>query len=381
MDSYSPRPARSGVNSWLAILQTGVLVLLILIFGRNWLNSSTPNAPPRPITPAGKLAEDEQSTIELFRQSSRSVVYIATSSLARDQFSMNVMEIPKGTGTGFVWDSAGHIVTNFHVLEGGNAWKVTLAGQTTLDAELVGVAPDRDLAVLKVNTDTSKLFPILAGTSSNLEVGQKVFAIGNPFGLDQTLTTGVISGLGREIKSRTGRMIEGMIQTDAAVNPGNSGGPLINSSGEMIGVNTAIISPTGSYAGIGFAIPVDSVRRVVPQLISHGKLIRPGIGIRVAPDQLAQRMGIKGVLLISVVSDGPAAQAGLQPTRRSVDGDIHLGDVLVAVDGKPVESGDELFGRLESYNVGDTVKLTILRGVNTPDAQQLEVPVKLVAVD
>lgn len=379
--SYSP-PPRGNANTRLAVLQTLVLMMLVIVLIRNWYQGSvTINAPPRAIVPSGKLADDEQSTIKLFRQSSQSVVYINTSSLGRDSFSLNVLEIPKGTGTGFVWDNAGHIVTNFHVVEVGNRWKVTLADQTTWDAEIVGVAPDRDLAVLKINTDTSKLFPILPGTSGNLEVGQKVFAIGNPFGLDQTLTTGVISGLGREIRARTGRLIDGVIQTDAAINPGNSGGPLLNSSGEMIGVNTAIFSPSGTSAGIGFAIPVDVVKRVVPQLISSGKVIRPGLGIRVAAESIMQRLGIDGVLLLGVTANGPAAQAGLRPTRLSRDNDIMLGDVITAVDGKSVASGDDLFGRLESYNIGDTVTLSIIRDARTRQQQTLQVKAKLAAAE
>lgn len=382
MNSPSQFAPASSTSSRLAVIQTIVLLLLLVVLFRNWYQGpSAVNAPPAPVQPTGNLADDEKATIKLFRQSSRSVVYISTSSLARDSFSLNVLEIPQGTGTGFVWDNAGHIVTNFHVVEEGNRWKVTLADQSIWDAEIVGVAPDRDLAVLKINADTSKLFPILAGSSGNLEVGQSVFAIGNPFGLDQSLTTGVVSGLGREIRARTGRLIEGVIQTDAAINPGNSGGPLLNSSGELIGVNTAIFSPSGTSAGIGFAIPVDVVKRVVPQLIASGKVVSPGLGIRVAPESITQRLDIQGVLLMGVVAGGPAAEAGLRPTRLNRDNEIILGDVIVAVDGKPVASGNDLFGRLESYNVGDRVTLTILRSVKTRAEQKLQVEAKLVAVE
>ncbi|HTN77205.1 MAG TPA: trypsin-like peptidase domain-containing protein, partial [Pirellulaceae bacterium] len=358
------------------------LLLLVAVLVRNWyVGGVQVNTPPTPVKPSGNLAEDEQATIQLFRQSSQSVVHITTSALARDSFSLNVLEIPQGTGTGFMWDAAGHIVTNFHVVEEGNLWKITLADQSTWDAEIVGVAPDRDLAVLKIKAPTAKLFPILAGSSTNLVVGQKVFAIGNPFGLDQTLTTGVISGLGREIRAKTGRLIDGVIQTDAAINPGNSGGPLLNSSGEVIGVNTAIYSPSGTSAGIGFAIPVDVVKRVIPQLISNGKVIRPGLGVRVAADPITQRLGINGVLLVSVVAGGPAAEAGLHPTTYGAEKEVVLGDVIIAVDGKPVKSGDDLFGRLDNYNVGDSVTLRIIRGIKTSQQQELDVPAKLVAVE
>lgn len=378
-------PSRSAAQrtSWLALSQTLVLVLLIIVLVRNWwqgANQPAPLPPPDPVVPAGNLADDEKATIQLFRQTSQSVVNITTSALARDSFSLNVLEIPKGTGTGFIWDAQGHIVTNSHVVDEGTAWKVTLADQSTWDAEVVGAAPDRDIAVLKINADVSRLRPMLVGTSTNLEVGQKVFAIGNPFGLDQTLTTGIISGLEREMRSRTNRLIEGVIQTDAAINPGNSGGPLLNSSGELVGVNTAIYSPSGASAGIGFAIPVDAVKRAVPQLIENGRIIRPGIGVRVAAEAITQRLGIEGVLIVSVVSGGPAESAGLRPTRlRSNSG--QLGDVITAVNGKAVANSDQLFNRLESFNIGDKVTLSILRGARTNNEQRLDVEVTLVAVE
>lgn len=381
--SPPPLPTSSSRTSLLALLQTLVLILLIIVLVRNWWESARqppPLPPPSPIMPSGNLADDEKATIQLFRQSSRSMAYVTTSALGRDRFSLNVLEIPRGTGSGFVWDSDGHIVTNFHVVEEGNRWKVTLADQSTWDAEIVGVAPDRDVAVLKVKAPRNRLEPLLVGTSQNLEVGQKVFAIGNPFGLDQTLTTGVISGLGREIRARTGRVIEEVIQTDAAINPGNSGGPLLNSAGELIGVNTAIYSPSGASAGIGFAIPVDAVKRVVPQLIAAGRVTRPGLGVRVAAENITQRLGIEGVLVVNVVEGGPAEKAGLRPTRME-QGDVELGDVIQAVNGKKVTSSDELFARLEQFDVGDTVKLTILRGARSASETHLEIDVTLVALE
>jgi S1-C subfamily serine protease len=359
-------------------------VLLIIVLVQNWRSGlHRPRAlpPPDPVKAAGNLADDEKATIQLFKQSSQSVVHITTSALARNNFSLDVMEIPRGTGTGFVWDDGGHVVTNYHVVEEGNRWNVTLADQSTWEAELVGVAPDRDVAVLKIDADQDRLRPLLIGSSTGLEVGQKVFAIGNPFGLDQTLTTGIISGVGREIRSRTNRLIEGVIQTDAAINPGNSGGPLLNSSGELIGVNTAIYSPSGASAGIGFAIPVDAVKRAVPQLIATGKVTRPGLGVRVASEQITERLGLEGVLVVSVVPGGPAEQAGLQPTTRTREGDILLGDIIQSVDGKDVKNSDQFFNRLESHNVGEEVTLSLLRGAKTSREKKVEVKAKLVAVE
>jgi S1-C subfamily serine protease len=375
-DRHMPRATGS---SWLLVLQSLLMIVLTVLLIRSWLGSRTPPPPAVPIVPAGNLADDEKSTIELFRQSSQSAAFITTSARV-DDVRFNVTEIPRGSGSAFVWDSEGHIVTNFHVVEQGAAWKVTLADQSTWDAELVGIAPDRDLAVLKIAAEPKRLKGLLRGSSTNLEVGQKVFAIGNPFGLDQTLTTGVISGLGREIRSRTGRSIEGVIQTDAAINPGNSGGPLLNSSGELIGVNTAIYSPSGAYAGIGFAIPVDVVTRIVPQLIKDGKVTRPGLGVRIASTAITDRLGVQGALIVSTIPDGPAAQAGLRPTRYDDEG-VALGDVITAVDGKPVANSDDLFTVLESYNVGDTVTLTILRHALTLAEEKKQIEVKLVAVE
>ena len=380
----SPPPPPSSRTSRLALLQTLVLLLLVIVLVRNWWEGASqppPLPPPSRVMPSGNLADDEKSTIQLFRQSSRSMAYVTTSALGRDSFSLNVLEIPRGTGSGFVWDHDGHIVTNFHVVEEGNRWKVTLADQSTWDAEIVGVAPDRDLAVLKIKAPRNRLEPLLVGASQNLEVGQKVFAIGNPFGLDQTLTTGVISGLGREIRARTGRVIQEVIQTDAAINPGNSGGPLLNSSGELIGVNTAIYSPSGASAGIGFAIPVDAVKRVVPQLIATGRVTRPGLGVSVAAENFTQRLEIEGVLVVQTIKGGPAEKAGLRPTTRTEQGDFELGDVIQEVNGKKVSSSDELFARLEQFDVGDTVKLSILRGARSGSETHLEIDVTLVALE
>src|SRR6185436_6079626 len=268
---------------------------------------------PRPVAqrPDDRLGADEQSTIDVFSKFSRSVVHITSLETHRDRMTLDVSEIPQGTGSGFVWDQDGHIVTNFHVVQGGDRASVTLNDNSTYPATIVGRAPDKDIAVLHIDAPPQKLLPLPIGTSSNLKVGQKVLAIGNPFGLDQTLTTGVISGLGREIKGVSQRPIFDVIQTDASINPGNSGGPLLDSSGRLIGINTAIYSPSGANAGIGFAVPVDTVNAIVPQLLRHGKVLRPGLGISIANDYQAQRIGIDGVIIYQVSPNGAAATAGL----------------------------------------------------------------------
>jgi S1-C subfamily serine protease len=383
MNDHSTDPRALAAPRRTSILVFGQSIVLLIVTAllvRSWMVRQSPPSPAIPITPSGNLADDEKSTIELFRQSSQSVAYITTSAVDGDGIRFRATEIPRGTGSAFVWDSAGHIVTNFHVVEQGNAWKVTLADQTTWDATLVGAAPDRDLAVLRIGAEPNRLKALLRGSSTNLEVGQKVFAIGNPFGLDQTLTTGVISGLGREIRASTGRLIDGVIQTDAAINPGNSGGPLLNSQGELIGVNTAIYSPSGAYAGIGFAIPVDVVKRIIPQLIADGKVTRPGLGVRLASTAITDRLGLQGALIVSTVPGGPAADAGLRSTRYMPEG-VSLGDLILAVEDKVVANSDDLFRILEDFNVGDQVTLTVLRHPLSRSESKQKVKVKLVAVE
>ena len=343
-------------------------MLLLLMLGVVWLLVDRyryviydPTAAPRPITPRGDLAGDEQTNIEVFQQASPSVVYITSLAIQRDRFTLNLLEIPQGTGSGFIWDQDGHVITNFHVIQNAAGAKVTLADHSTWDARLVGMAPDQDLAVLSINAPPKLLRPLPIGRSTGLQVGQNVFAIGNPFGLDQTLTTGIISALGREINAVSGRTIPDVIQTDAAINPGNSGGPLLDSAGRLIGVNSSILSPSGAFAGIGFAIPVDEVNRIVTQLIRHGTIIRPSLGVALAPDQLTQRLGIDGVLLMRVEPGGPAAGAGLRPTRRDISGDIRLGDVIVAIEDQPIGGTEDYFSALEEYEPGEEVTLTVLR--------------------
>ncbi len=354
--SGARRPPSSGAK-W------GVLIVLLLAVVALYIlrPPGRPPAEPRAIMPRGDLAEDEKSMIALFRQASPSVVHITTLAVRQDAFSFDVLQIPQGTGSGFIWDADGHIVTNFHVIQNADAATVTMADHSNWKAHLVGAHPDKDLAVLRVDAPQAALHPIPIGTLRDLQVGQKVFAIGNPFGLDQSLTTGIISALGREIQSVTRRAIRDMIQTDAAINPGNSGGPLLDSAGRLIGVNTAIYSPSGVSAGIGFAIPVDEVNRIVPQLIRHGRVIRPGLGVQVAPDRLAAELGLSGVLILGVVPDGPAAKAGIRATRRVQGGRIELGDVIAAIDGQGVRSVEELLTALDRYQVGAGVKVTLLR--------------------
>ncbi len=331
----------------------------------------TAAAEPAPVeatvTPRPDLAADERSTIELFRNASPSVVYITTLEQRRDRFSLNVFEIPQGSGTGFIWDDQGHVVTNYHVIAGNgrrppSRVQVTLADQSDYDARLVGVAPGKDLAVLRIDAPRDRLRTLPLGRSLDLVVGQNAYAIGNPFGLDQTLTTGVISALGREIRSRAGLPIRDVVQTDAAINPGNSGGPLLDSGGRLIGVNTAIYSPSGTDAGIGFAIPVDTVAWVVPELIANGELRRPTLGIEPANDGVARRAGVSGgVLILGVYSGSGAEEAGVRATYRDRRGRIVLGDVIVAVDGTPILEVADLYLALERREVGETVALTLRR--------------------
>ena len=317
---------------------------------------------PRPVAPApAELGPDERATISVFERATKSVVFIANTAIQRDFWSLDTMEVPQGSGSGFIWSKQGHIVTNFHVIYGASSIKVTLADRSEHQAKLVGADPDHDLAVLQIQASDAVLEPLAIGTSHDLRVGQKVLAIGNPFGLDHTLTTGVVSALGRTIKSMSQRTIEGVIQTDAAINPGNSGGPLLDGAGRLIGVNTQIVSPSGAYAGIGFAVPVDTVNRIVPELIKHGKLIRPGFGVSLVPDAIARRWGINGVIIGKVGRGSGAERAGLRGVRETVAGRIDLGDVIVGVEGKPVETMDDLMSVMEKYKVGDRVKVDVLR--------------------
>lgn len=361
-------------------MRKAVLILGILSAGMlaAWCGHAfTPVlARPRPVDPRGPLYEWEQVSIQRFREASPSVVYITTTEeRARDFFGFDVVETPAGAGTGFIWDPQGHVVTNFHVIQGAARAFVTLSDGSQHEASYVGGAPDKDLAVLQILKPPAKLRPIPIGTSADLQVGQAVLAIGNPFGLDATLTTGVVSALGREIQSVTRRRISGVIQTDAAINPGNSGGPLLDSAGRLIGVNTAIQSPSGASAGIGFAMPVDIVNRVVPQLIARGRLERPDLGF----DPLAARMvdrafgPQKGVMVGKVYRDGAAAQAGLRGV--SAEGRrVFPGDLIQAVNGRPVADWDALLDAIEALPLGSTAQLDIER-----NGQRIRVPIRVEA--
>jgi S1-C subfamily serine protease len=320
-----------------------------------------PEGKPRVVTPSpAELGTDERATMAVFERATKSVVFIANTAIQRDPWSFNLFEAPQGSGSGFVWNKQGHIVTNFHVVYGANSITVTLSDRTEHKATLIGADPDHDVAVLQVRASEEALSPLTIGTSQDLRVGQKVF--GNPFGLDHTLTTGVVSALGRTIKSLSNRTIEGVIQTDAAINPGNSGGPLLDSAGRLIGVNTQIVSPSGAFAGIGFAVPVDTINRIVPELIKHGKLIRPGLGVSLVPDAMAKRWGIKGVIIGKVSRGSGAEQAGLKGARETATGRVELGDIITAVDGKPVKTLDELMDVMEHHKVSDQVTVELLRG-------------------
>lgn len=325
------------------------------------LPASSNTSNKRPSSPQVTVTDVETATIKLFEESVPSVCFISTSQVRQNYWSRNIEEIPSGTGSGFVWDEDGSIVTNYHVIKDASKITVTLADMTTWDATIVGVARNKDLAVLKINAPSRVLAPIKVGTSYDLKVGQNVYAIGNPFGLDQTLTTGIISALGREIKSLTGVPIKDVIQTDAAINPGNSGGPLLDSSGRLIGVNTMIYSPSGASAGIGFSIPVDEVNWVVSDIIQYGEIRRPFIGVTLVKSQYTRRAGIAGALILDIVEDSPAAISGLQPTTKNRNGEIELGDIIVAIDEQPVRDNNDLFVILEGYKPGDKISITYQR--------------------
>ena len=333
------------------------------------LLSSGESASPRAITPRGDLAADEKSTIEIFEKSKASVVFITTQEQVVDAWTRNVMSVPRGSGSGFMWDDVGHVITNFHVIQGAAEARVKLADGRDYKAALVGASPAHDIAVLKIGVAIKRPPPVPVGESANLKAGQKVFAIGNPFGLDWTLTTGIISALDRSLAGESGSLIEHLIQTDAAINPGNSGGPLLDSAGRLIGINTAIYSPSGASAGIGFAVPVDTVNRVVPQLIRSGNYIRPALGIEAdeeANQRLAEVLGVKGVYVLKVLKGSSAEAAGLKGVTVSRDG-IVPGDIVVGVEDKPVDSVARLRARLDAYKVGSQVRVTVLNGGNRRD--------------
>jgi S1-C subfamily serine protease len=358
----SGEPAFSGVFSG-AFLSV-VLVALAVVYGARGLGLSSLFAPrpePRPVTPPGELTADERRTIELFESASRAVVSIDASNLYLQWGQRQPREIAESSGSGFLWDGEGHVVTNLHVVRNAKLFTVRFADRTPHRAEFVGAAPDYDLAVLKIQRPPRDLSPLPLGTSRDLAVGQRAFAIGYPFGQEQTLTSGVISGLDRKIQSQSNLLIHGVIQTDAAINPGNSGGPLLDSSGRLIGVNTAIASATGANTGVGFALPVDTVNRIVPRIISDGWLERAGLGIAIADDLYATDQGLSGAVVEALNPGGPAARAGLVPARQTRDQEVELGDVIIGIDDDPISGASDLYQALEAYRPGDRVRVRLNR--------------------
>jgi S1-C subfamily serine protease len=376
MSNHEERPVQSPWGGCVLLLVLVVLAgvaatLFWRLWSGGWGTGLNPNAEPRAVTARGSLSDLEKANIEIYEQVSPCLVQVTNlTQQPSSWFSLDVQEVPKGVGSGFVWDQDGHIVTNYHVVSGADTAQVTLADHSTFDARQIWAYPDQDIAVLWIDAPKSKLHPILIGTSHDLKVGQVTFALGDPFGLDETMTMGIVSALGRTIDSANGGRIEGVIQTSAAINPGNSGGPLLDSAGRLIGMNAAILSPSGAFAGIGFAIPVDDINRIVPQLIKHGKVVRPRLRVQVASDQVARRLGVDdGALITKALPGGAAAKAGLRGIARSQSGQIRLGDIIVAVDGKAIHSGADLSSTLQQYEVGDTVTLTIIRDGNRQDVK------------
>ncbi|MDJ0832140.1 MAG: trypsin-like peptidase domain-containing protein [Gammaproteobacteria bacterium] len=373
MNSQTPDP-------FLQRLRWVVIALLIVLLVWNlipWVERQliSLTAEPRSITARGELAESERNTIDIFDLSSQSVVFITTSQRVMDFWTRNIFNVERGTGSGVLWDEHGHLVTNNHVIDQASEANVRLIDGRSYKAVLIGSSPAHDLAVLRINVPFNLPPAIPIGTSNDLKVGQKVLAIGNPFGLDHTLTTGVVSALDRSIEGDNGGSIDHLIQTDAAINPGNSGGPLLDSAGRLIGINTAIYSPSGAYAGIGFAVPVDTVNRVVPQLIAKGKYIRPTLGINVDQDinqQIMQQLDLEGVLVLRVEPNSAAERAGLQATSVDQNGDVIPGDVILSINGEQIEDVNDLLSLLDQFNIGQQVTLQIWRL-----GQELEVEVML----
>lgn len=348
-------------NVLIAVLLALIAVLLVRQFRPALTPKFDPHAEPRTVTPRGDLAADELSTIDLFKQTSPSVVHITTTAVRQDVFTRNVFEIPAGSGSGFIWDQQGHIVTNLHVVRDATGATVTLSDNSSFAAVLVGFDADHDIAVLKINAPGEKLRPITVGASRDLQVGQKVFAIGSPFEFDLTLTTGIISGLDRTIDTGDAR-IHGAIQTDAAINPGNSGGPLLDSAGRLVGVNTAIFSESGGSHGIGFAVPVDLVNLAVPDLIRDGTIDRPWLGVVVVENLWLDGAPLKGVGVKFVAPDSPAGRAGVQALERDpASPQGWRGDRIVEIDGKPCDSRRDMLSLLSRHRPGDTAMVKIVR--------------------
>ncbi len=394
---FMPFPAllRAMLAGAMAIAFISILLFLIP-------QAFAADAAPRQVKPRGELAAEEKATIQLFENSRDSVVYITTRTQMQDFWSRDIFSVPRGTGSGFIWDESGHVVTNFHVIRNASDATVRLANGKDYNASLVGASPIHDIAVLRIKISHKLSPPLPIGTSRDLKVGQKVYAIGNPFGLDWTLTNGIVSALDRSLTEENGVTVQHLIQTNAAINPGNSGGPLLDSAGRLIGINTAIYSPSGintaiyspsgintaiyspsgintaiyspsgASAGIGFAVPVDTVNRVVPQLIRNGKYTRPALGIEIDEDinqRLAAMLEIKGVVILNVPPGTSASAAGLKGVNATLDGSITPGDIITAVEGKPVDSVGKLVARLDDFRVGDKIKLTVMRQGKSREVQ------------
>lgn len=316
--------------------------------------------------------EDEQNTVDIFDNAGPGTVFVTQNQIVRDRYTMRATEVPSGSGSGFIWDTDGHIVTNYHVIDGSSHLTVTLYNQKTYPAKLVGGEPKKDIAVLKIDAPTDELTPIPRPDDTyELAVGQKAIAIGNPFGLDHTITTGIISAMGRDQLGYGGVTIRDMIQTDASINPGNSGGPLLDSSGQLIGMNTMIFSKSGASAGIGFAVPFSTIKRVVPQIIRTGKAQQIGLGISILPDAIARRNGIQGVIVRQVANNSPAARAGLRGVEQNYRG-TYIGDVIVGIDDKKVTNYDTLYNALDTHQPGDTIQVKIRR-----EGKIISLPVEL----
>lgn len=341
---------------------TAVLLLSLSCHGKNQTNEDSPSQTSPTSVGTEKLLSSEKRTIGIYQNVVPSVVNVSNIKIA-DSFFYGKVEVPQGSGTGFVWDDQGHIITNFHVVQGGSTFVITFHNdEKQYKAKVVGTAPNKDIAVLKLEKKPNQLKAITAGTSKNLMVGQMALALGNPFGLDHSLSKGIISAVGRKIHGIGGVKIHDMIQTDAAINMGNSGGPLLNSSGELIGMNTMIFSTSGSSSGLGFAVPVDTIKRIVPQLIKYGKVIRPGLGIGILDENAKERyVGKKGAAISFIDPEGAAAEAGLRGMMKDRFGRIYIGDVLLKINGKAVNSKDDVYHELEKYKIGDNIEVEYLR--------------------
>jgi S1-C subfamily serine protease len=355
-----------------AILAGGLAALFFMLLPPFVPHADGADASPRPVTPRGELDAEEKATIQLFEKSRDSVVFITTRAQVQDFWSRNVFSVPRGTGSGFIWDESGHIITNFHVVEDASEATIRLSNGKDYPATLVGSSPAHDLAVLKININNKHSPPLPIGTSHDLKVGQKVYAIGNPFGLDWTLTNGIVSALDRSLTEDNGNTVEHLIQTNAAINPGNSGGPLLDSAGRLIGINTAIYSPNGANAGIGFAVPVDTINRVVPQLIRKGKYLRPGLGIEIDEninDRLTEALGVDGVVILRVPPGSAAAAAGLKGVTITRNGSVIPGDIIIAIEGKPVDSVSKLLARMDDFRIGDQIRVSVMRNGKKEEAR------------